>query len=118
MNIQRGDIIIVDYPYASGTGRKQRPAVVVQSDTNNRRLSNTIVVGITSNISRAHEPTQILLLVASPEGKQSGIIVDSVVSCENILTIENGLVSRKIGHLPATLMQCIDQALKVSLALT
>ena len=118
MNVYRGDVVIVDYPNASGVGRKRRPAVVIQNDRNNQRMKNTIVVGITSNISRVHEPTQLLIHVASPEGQQAGVVADSAVTCENILTIEDALISRKVGHLPASVMAQVDACLKASLSLT
>jgi mRNA interferase MazF len=118
MTVQRGDVVIVDYPNTSGAARKRRPAVVVQNDTNNRRLTNTIVVGITSNTSRVHEPTQMLIRVASPEGKQAGVMADSAITCENLLTIENGLISRKIGSLPAAILRQVDACLKLSLGLS
>jgi mRNA interferase MazF len=117
MTVQRGDVVIVDYPYPSGVGRKRRPAVVIQNDTNNRRLKNTIVVGITSNTSRVHEPTQLLIRVATPEGQQSGVFTDSAVTCENLLTVEIGLIGSKIGHLSAAMMAQIDECLKASLAI-
>ena len=117
MTVQRGDVVIVEYPNTSGVGRKRRPAVVVQNDKNNQRLTNTIVVGITSNTSRIHEPTQLLLRVASPEGKQSGVVADSAVTCENILTVEQGLISRTIGTLPPAIMRQLDDCLKLSLGL-
>ena len=116
--MQRGDVVIVDYPYASGGARKRRPAVVVQTDRNNQRLTNTIVVGITSNISRVYEPTQLLIRVASSEGKQSGVITDSAVTCENILTVEKALISRKVGSLPPAAMRQLDDCLRASLELT
>lgn len=97
MTVQRGDVVIVDYPHASGATRKRRPAVVVQNDKNNQRLKNTIVVGTTTNITRVHEPTQLLIRVASPEGKQSGLVTDSAVTCENLLTVEKALISRSTG---------------------
>ena len=40
---QRGDIVIVQFPYVSGTHNKNRPVLVIQSDHNNQRLQNTIV---------------------------------------------------------------------------
>ncbi len=83
MNIKRGDTILVNYPFASGTGSKVRPALVVQADRNNSRLENSVIVQITSRIQHAHsEPTQLLIRMNSPEGKQAGLIMDSVVSCK------------------------------------
>ena len=32
MNVQRGDVVLVDYPYAAGGGTKVRPVLVIQND--------------------------------------------------------------------------------------
>jgi mRNA-degrading endonuclease toxin of MazEF toxin-antitoxin module len=52
MNARRGDVVVVEYFYAAGQASSIRPALVVQSDRNNRRMRNTIVVQITSKIRR------------------------------------------------------------------
>lgn len=67
--MKRGDIVLLDYPYADGSGSKVRPALVVQNDRDNQRLTNTIVALITKNVSRVHEPTQLLIDVSTPEGR-------------------------------------------------
>jgi len=55
--MKRGDIVIVDWPFASGLGRKPRPALVVQNDRDNSRLLNTVLAMITTVSKRAFEPT-------------------------------------------------------------
>jgi mRNA interferase MazF len=117
MSLQRGDVVLLQAPFASRAGAKTRPMLVIQNDTNNTRMANTIVVYITSNTSRSGEPTQILIDVSTPDGRQSGLKQTSVVSCENILTVVQADILRTIGHLPDTLMQRVDQGLKLSLAL-
>ncbi len=32
MNVQRGDVVLVDYPYTTGGGTKVRPVLVIQND--------------------------------------------------------------------------------------
>jgi len=49
MNVKRGDIVLVDFPYSDQTGRKVRPALVVQSDVWNQKLDDTILAIITSS---------------------------------------------------------------------
>src|SRR5215510_3352628 len=83
MNVQRGDVVLVDYPYAAGGGTKVRPALVVQNDRDNQRLLNTIVAQITSVTRRALEPTQLLIEIATPAGQQSGLRQNSVVNGVN-----------------------------------
>ena len=36
--MKRGDIVLLDYSYADGSGSKVRPALVVQNDRDNQRL--------------------------------------------------------------------------------
>jgi mRNA interferase MazF len=117
MNVQRGDVVLVDYPYTGGSGAKVRPALVIQNDRDNQRLVNTIIVQITSLTRRALEPTQLLIELATPEGRQSGLQQDSVVNCVNLLTLDKGKVLRKLGTLPASLMHRVNDCLKVALDL-
>ena len=113
--ISRGDVAIASVP--QGSGFKVRPVVVIQSDQNNARLSNTITAMVTSNTRLAtKEPTQVLIDIATPEGQQTGLALTSAVKCENLYTLPTRAL-RKIGTIPANLMLQIDDALKVSLAL-
>jgi mRNA interferase MazF len=117
MSVSRGDIVLVYAPFVTRRGGKTRPMLVVQNDTNNQRMQNTIVATITSNVSRAAEPTQVLVDVTTPDGRQTGLLATSVVSTENLLTIRQAHIRKTMGHLPDALMRQVDDALKASLAL-
>ena len=118
MPVSRGDVILTYVPNVGSPGGKVRPALVVQSDHNNARLKETIIAAITSNLSRVHEATQLLIEVATPEGAASGLLHDSVVRCERLHSIPQGDVRRVIGKLSDALMQQIDVCLKAALAIT
>lgn len=117
MNVRRGDVVLVEYQYTASTGAKVRPVLVVQNDRDNQRLLNTIVAQITSVTRRAMEPTQLLIEVATPEGRQTGLRQDSVVNCVNLLTLDKAKALRKLGHLPPPLMQAAGKCLKAALDL-
>ncbi len=118
MRVQRGDVILVNYPFASGTGSKVRPAVVVQCDRNNARLDNTIIAQITSRTRHTKtEPTQLLIEASSPAGQQAGLLIDSAVSCENLYTVRQDTITRIIGDIPNEIMQRIAECLLKSLEL-
>jgi mRNA interferase MazF len=118
MAVRRGDVVLLQVPFTAGGGMKIRPMLVVQNDLNNGRMANTILALITSNTSRSTEPTQVLIDVNSAEGRQSGLKQNSVISCENILTVLQSDIIRGIGNLPMAVMQAVDQALKTSLGLS
>lgn len=118
MSSQRGDVVIVDWPFTGGIGGKARPALVVQNDRDNSRLTNTIVAMITSRVHRSGEPTQVLIDVSTPDGQRTGLHRSSVVNCVNLFTVEQTKILHTIGNLSAALMQQVDLALKVALELT
>lgn len=116
--MNRGDVVLAFIPYVGSPGGKKRPALVVQNDTNNARLKETIIAVITSNTSRVHEPHQLLIDVSTPDGKATGLLHDSAVRCERLHTLPQSDVDRVIGKMSDTLMLQIDECLKASLGIT
>ena len=118
MNVRRGEVVLVDFPYSDDTGSKVRPALVVQADVWNQQLDDTILALITSSRRRrVGATTQLLIDITTAEGRQTGLRRNSVVQCENLLTYDQDLILRVIGHLSATAMQQIDACLKASLGI-
>src|SRR3989441_12842845 len=102
MNVHRGDIVLVDFPYSDQTGSKVRPALVVQADSWNQRLDGTILALITSSRHRrVGANTQLLIEISTVEGRQTGLRLDSIVQCENLITYDRGLILRVLGRLVA-----------------
>ncbi len=118
MSIRRGDVVLAWYPFASGTGGKRRPCLIVQNDADNQKLANTVVAQITSNLGRAGDKSHVLIEIATPEGQRSGLLHDSMVSRNNLATIEQKLIQRVIGSLPAPLLQEVCDSLKAALELS
>jgi mRNA interferase MazF len=118
MPVKRGDIVLVPVPDTSGKPGKTRPALVVPSDYNNARLDDAILAVITGTTKRAAlEPTQLLIELATPEGRQSGLLMDSAVKCERLHTLLQRAIHRTVGSLPAAMMLKINDCLKAALEL-
>jgi mRNA interferase MazF len=117
MNLQRGDVVLATFPYASGTGGKIRPCVVVQNNEDNGKIANTVVVFITSVLARRGDKSHVFIDVSTADGKQTGLLHNSLISCNNIATIQQRLVSKIIGSLSPPLSQamndCIGAALEI-----
>src|SRR5205085_12135337 len=114
---RRGDIVIVDFPFTTGTQSKVRPALVIQNDRDNQRLAKTIVAMISGNLRRAAEPTHCLIDPGTPEGASSGLHGPSVVVCVNLYTLEQGDILRTVGQVSAVSLQRINDGLKMALEL-
>jgi mRNA interferase MazF len=112
--MNRGDVVLVDWPFSDLTGSKLRPALVVQADYLNGLIDDTIYVKVTGRrfgipgteveIDPALEPT-------------SGLLKVSYASCKDLLTRDQLLVHHVLGILSNTIMHQIDNCLKKVLEL-
>jgi mRNA interferase MazF len=115
--MNRGDVVIVEFPYVGGGRGKNRPALIVQNDRDNVRLSNTVVAMISGNIQHAAEVTQLLVDPDSPDGSSSGLHGRSVVKCCNLFTVAQSDIQRVVGQLSDAMMAKVDGCLRAALAL-
>ena len=114
MNVSRGDVVLVDYPFSDQTGSKVRPALVVQTDVFNRRIDDTILAAIGSAMHRSTE-SRLYIDIATSEGATTGLRQNSMVQCENLLTYDRRLLIAKLGQLSDSQMREVDSRLKFTL---
>jgi mRNA interferase MazF len=119
--VKKGYVVLVSFPYTTDEGltqTKRRPAVIISNDNNNARLDDVLLVPLTSNVTRAgREPTQVVVLEKSEEGKAGGLRLDSVIDCTVIATIPKTLLVSKIGQFPQETMERVDQCLMIALSI-
>ncbi|BBC22797.1 transcriptional modulator of MazE/toxin [Pseudanabaena sp. ABRG5-3] len=113
-NFKRGDVVLVLFPNSDLITAKTRPAIIVQADNLQTGLPQIIVAMITSQMFRAGHSSRVTILQNSPEGQQSGLLVDSVIMTDNLATIATSAIYRLIGSIPS---QNLDTALKYTLNL-
>ncbi len=113
----RGDIYLVNFePAKSGEANKVRPAVIVSNDgangSANRNGHGVItVIPLTSNVTQVY-PFQVLL-----KASITGLNVDSKAQAEQLRSVAVNRLSAHIGEVPHSLMEDIDEALRLHLAL-
>jgi mRNA interferase MazF len=112
--MNRGDVVLVDWPYSDRTGSKLRPAIVVQADFLNSIIDDTILVQITRT---AHGIPGTEVTLDPSQETISGLLHISFASCMNLLTADPGTIYRKIGCLSDAAMQQINDCLKKVLEL-
>ena len=114
MPYKRGDVVLVLYPNTDLRTAKKRPALIVQADGISTGLPQRVVAMITSNLSRTG-PTRVTFTKESPEGREMGLLTDSVVVTDNLSTVFEREIDRTIGRCPK--MGLIDSALRMTLSL-
>lgn len=117
MRFREGEVVLGVFPHAAGGAPKKRPVVIVQSNSYNARLQNRIVAEITSRLTHAGDPASVLVDVTTPDGKATGLLRNSVISCVNLATIHESRIDRVIGALSPTLWAQVEAALKVAMGL-
>jgi len=119
MNYDRGDVIIIPFPFVTseGASQKARPALIISDHSIDRRFDDLIMVGITSRIVEDLKETEYKIVEGTEAFKHSGLAKTSVVRCEYIMTVPRRLVARRLGRLPDETMKEIDKRLKLSLGI-
>lgn len=103
--MRRSDIILSVLP---GDYGKPRPTVIVQSDAYNSSHDSIVVCPLTSYLTEGLDyRIRLLPTVENGLGKESEIMVDK------ISVIRRDKLRDTVGHLTATELQKIDNALKI-----
>jgi mRNA interferase MazF len=114
---RRGDVVRVDFPFTDVAGGKKRPAVVVQNDRDNQKIKKTVIAMVTGNLSRLGDTSHLLIDPATADGASAGLNGPSLVSCNNLYTVEQDCILRKLGYLSDGLKQKLNDCLKAALQL-
>ena len=111
--IRRGDIWWADPPEPRRSEPGLRPVLVVQDDPFNVSRNQTVIVAaITSNVTLADAPGNVLL-----PARSAGLSRDSVVNVSQILTLDRSLLTEHAGTLPPRLMRSVEAGLRMVLQL-
>ena len=107
MNYDRGDVVIVPFPFVTpeGASQKARPALIISDHSIDKRFEDLIMVGITSRVVEDLKDTEYRIVEGTEAFKHSGLAKASVVRCEYVMTVPRRLVARRLGRLPDETMK-------------
>jgi len=103
----RGDVILVPFPFSYQTTTKKRPAIVVSSDLYNSTSQDGVIMAITGQI-RGHIGVGEFLI---EDWQGAGLLRPSAVKSA-ISTIEQRLVVKLLGRLSSKDLSTLEKALK------
>lgn len=113
VEIKRGDIFLTNLEPVKGSEQGGiRPCLVVQNDKGNKYSPLTIIAPLTSKEFTKEFPTNVFL-----SKKDSKLDKDSTILLNQIKTIDKSRIVKKISSLDFFLMNRVDMAIKISLAL-
>ena len=112
--IHRGEIWWADLtePQGSEPGYR-RPLLIVQADAfNHSRIGTTIGVVLTSNLHLVDAPGNVLLAK-----RASGLPKDSVANVSQVVTVDQDILSERVGRISGDLLDAVETGLRLVLAL-
>ena len=113
MLIKRGDVFLANLSPTRGSEQAgRRPVLVIQNDVGNEFAPTTIIAPLTTKKYPKHYPTNVHVSKAA-----AGLREDSTVLLSQIRTIDKERLEKKLGHLPASYLDGVNIAIKMSLAL-
>lgn len=109
---QRGDIVLVRFPFTDLSGSKRRPAVVLATYP-----PDVVVAFISSTIPTVPELSDVVLRPSSTAFAATGLKVPSVIRLRKLATLEQSLITRTLGKLNQDLLTAVDKALLIGLGI-
>lgn len=107
---KRGDVVLVPFPFTDLSGAKQRPALIVSPDSLNAIREDVVVAAITSQMPPALPPDEVL--IGARDLAPTGLLKSSVVKTGKLFTVHQGLIRRKIGTMPESVVLRVLEILR------
>lgn len=107
---KQGEVVLVTFPFTDLSGVKQRPALVVSADWFNRANVDCVLVAITSNIPA--RPKRGELLLSASDLSSAGLPKPSIVRAGKIFTLQQTLIRKPLGKLPAATLTNVLTAIR------
>ena len=115
--VKRGSVVLIRYPFTDLTGAKVRPAFVVTPDHLLPRLEDVLCLFISSAMLENLLPTDFVLEPRHPSFPTTGLKRRSVLRMHKLALLHKGLVLRVLGEGDPSLMDEVNQRLRLALGL-
>jgi mRNA interferase MazF len=104
---ERGDVVLVPFPFTNQTTSKKRPALVISSNEYNIVSPDIVIMAITSQTAKSFGIGECMI----KNWKEAGLLKPSSIK-PAISTIEKKLVLKELGKLSAEDLVAMDKNLK------
>ena len=101
--MNKGEIILITFPFTDLSGSKLRPALVMASDKD-----DVTVAFITTNLQQVNTTDMFL-----HKSSTNGLKKDSLVKMNKIATLDHGLIMGSVGQLVENELKEVDRKLLI-----
>ena len=108
----KGDVVLVLFPFTNQAGGKPRPAIVLSVAEYNQTCPDVVIASVKSN----PQPVHHLGDQAITDWQGAGLAYASIAQVK-IVTVESAIILRKIGELQPSDMSRLEAGLRQALGL-
>lgn len=109
---EKGNVVLVPFPFSNQTTTKKRPAVVISSTAYNKQSSDIVIMAITSQTSKTYGTGECQI----EDWQKAGLLKPSSIK-PAISTVEKQLVLKRLGNLSSNDFVLMGNALRVLLGI-
>ena len=105
--LARGDVVLVPFPFTDLSGRKVRPAVIVNV------VGDDVLLAFISSVIPPAPPaaTDFVLSAADPRFPPTGLKTTSLIRLAKLVCLHQSLILRKLGRKTPPLQRELDARL-------
>jgi len=101
MTFERGDVVLIPFPFTDLSGLKRRPVLVLSTATYNRRTPDFVVCGITSVL----KPRPHAIPLLSSDMIRGTLPVESQIRPDKLFTLRQSLAVKTLGRVKTPVME-------------
>lgn len=100
---KQGDIVLVPVPFSDLKQQKQRPVLVISSDSYNETTEDIVVLAITSKLKNLAYSK----MIKSEDLLEGTLKVTSEIRADKVYTLSKDIVKKKFGHVKTEVLESI-----------
>ena len=109
MAYQRGDLVLIPFPFSDLKTTKTRPALVVSSTIYHANCLDILLAYVSSQVTRARQPLDYIIA----DWQTAGLLKPSFIR-PKVATVDPSLIRYHIGRLSDTDLKAVDTRLQIA----
>ena len=105
---EQGDIVLIPVPFTDLSSTKRRPVVIISNDAYNRKVSDVVVVAMTSN----PEIADYSLTITSADLELGALNRPGKIRVDKIYTLSSAIVVKTFGRVNSATLERIRTLLQ------
>lgn len=106
---KQGDIVLIPIPFSDLTYSKQRPVLVISTDSYNNTFEDIVVVAITSKI----RDLEYSIRITTEDLAEGELKVASEIRADKIYTLSKDIVKKKFGQVNFEVLESVRKRINI-----